>query len=180
MYVTSKDWNLAIRIISLFLVLLAFEVQLWGSKTLLQCRFDLEVQIERFDYFEKSKFFTSIFYNWFRDDSARSTTSEDEGVYSLKPPINGNYGRFSSGPPSIISAPEVLQNVTSNNPNYFEEDLTPKHYIRSPIIEETESNVEAELRSRQRSRQQQRWNKKKKQILKLDFRKQTKTILDNL
>ena len=97
-----------------------------------------------------------IFLNKFRDDSARSTTSEDEGVYSLKPPINGNYGRFSSGPPSIISAPEVLQNVTSNNPNYFEEDLTPKHYIRSPIIEETESNVEAELRSRQRSRQQQR------------------------
>ena len=98
-----------------------------------------------------------IFYNWFRDDSARSTTSEDEGVYSLKPPINGNYGRYSSGPPSITSAPEVLQNATSSNPNYFEEDLTPKHYIRSPIIEETESNVEAELRSRQRSRQQQRW-----------------------
>ena len=98
-----------------------------------------------------------IFLNKFRDDSARSTTSEDEGVYSLKPPINGNYGRYSSGPPSITSAPEVLQNATSSNPNYFEEDLTPKHYIRSPIIEETESNVEAELRSRQRSRQQQRW-----------------------
>ena len=61
--------------------------------------------------------------------------------------MNGNFGKYNSGPPSITSAPEVLLR---------EEDLTPKHYIRSPIIEETESNVEAELRSRQRSRQNQR------------------------
>ena len=95
-----------------------------------------------------TKFFNlrCIFQN-FRDESARSTTSEDEGIYSLKPPMNGNFGKYSSGPPSITSAPEVLLR---------EEDLTPKHYIRSPIIEETESNVEAELRSRQRSRQNQR------------------------
>lgn len=60
----------------------------------------------------------------------------------------GQTGRYSSGPPSVISAPEILLR---------DEDITPKHYIRSPIIEETESNIEAELRSRQMSRQTQRY-----------------------
>ena len=55
----------------------------------------------------------------------------------------GSYGRH-SGPPSVTSAPEILVRN--------DDDLTPKHYIRSPIIEETESNVEAELRSRDRVR----------------------------
>ena len=37
-----------------------------------------------------------------------------------------------------------------------EQDLTPKHYIRTPILEETESNMEAELLSRQMSREHDR------------------------
>ena len=36
-----------------------------------------------------------------------------------------------------------VPNISSNN--NFPFDLTPKHHIRSPIIEETESGVEAEL-----------------------------------
>ena len=71
----------------------------------------------------------------FRDNSS---TSEDEGIHSLKPPVG--YGRY-SGPPSVTSAPDILL-------RNHEEDLTPKHYIRSPIIEETESNMETEMRSR--------------------------------
>ena len=34
--------------------------------------------------------------------------------------------------------------ISNDDPN-FPYDLTPKHHIRSPIIEETESGVEAEL-----------------------------------
>ena len=33
--------------------------------------------------------------------------------------------------------------LSSNDVNQY--DLTPKHHIRSPILEETESGVEAEL-----------------------------------
>ena len=73
----------------------------------------------------------------FRDASPRESTSEDEGVFSLKP----------HKPSSTISAPEVLMH---------EQDLTPKHYIRTPILEETESNMEAELLSRQMSREYDR------------------------
>ena len=36
-----------------------------------------------------------------------------------------------------------VPSIPSNGP--FPYDLTPKHHIRSPIIEETESGVEAEL-----------------------------------
>ena len=36
----------------------------------------------------------------------------------------------------------LISNDVSTNLSY---DLTPKHHIRSPIIEETESGVEAEL-----------------------------------
>ena len=78
----------------------------------------------------------------FRYDESGRTSSEDEGIYSLRPPAGSN-GRL-SGPPSVISAPDIL--VRNGD------DLTPKHYIRSPIIEETDSHVEAELRSRDRLR----------------------------
>ena len=44
---------------------------------------------------------------------------------------------------SIINTNNDAQNITSNG--NFPYDLTPKHHIRSPIIEETESGVEAEL-----------------------------------
>ena len=37
------------------------------------------------------------------------------------------------------------QVLISNDSTNFPYDLTPKHHIRSPIIEETESGVEAEL-----------------------------------
>ena len=75
----------------------------------------------------------------------------------MKPPYpnqGGGGGGRHSGPPSVTSAPDIL---VRNDP----EDITPKHYIRSPIIEETESNVEAELRSRDRARNSLRykfWN----------------------
>ncbi len=96
-----------------------------------------------------SRKFEPNFISNCRDDSNISA-SDDEGAHSLRPP-HGNHGRI-SGPPSINSAPDAL---------YYEDDLTPKHYIRTPILEETESNVEAELRSRHRSRENPRlrfWN----------------------
>ena len=86
----------------------------------------------------RSRIFFTDFENFLRDAS-RESTSEDEGVYSLKP--------HHQGPSSTISAPEVLMH---------EQDLTPKHYIRTPILEETESNMEAELLSRQMSREHDR------------------------
>ena len=35
--------------------------------------------------------------------------------------------------------------ISNDDLTHFPYDLTPKHHIRSPIIEETESGVEAEL-----------------------------------
>ena len=35
--------------------------------------------------------------------------------------------------------------ISNDDSTNFPYDLTPKHHIRSPIIEETESGVEAEL-----------------------------------
>ena len=74
----------------------------------------------------------------FYRDASRDSTSEDEGVYSLRP----------HGPASTISAPEILMS----------DDITPKHYIRTPILEETESNMEAELISRHMSREHDRYS----------------------
>ena len=88
-------------------------------------------------YFTSDKTYHHSLNSNFRDAS-RDSTSEDEGVFSLKP---------HQGPSSTISAPEVLMH---------EQDLTPKHYIRTPILEETESNMEAELLSRQMSREHDR------------------------
>lgn len=43
-----------------------------------------------------------------------------------------------SGPPSVISAPDVLYN---HPPVPLDTDRSPKHYIRTPILEETEEEL---------------------------------------
>ena len=68
-------------------------------------------------------------------------------VSTMAPSYSPDQGENESADEQNIASNHDSTNLTSNET--FPYDLTPKHHIRSPIIEETESGVEAEgLRSR--------------------------------
>ena len=76
-------------------------------------------------------------------DKKKSTTSDVSTMapsYSPGPDESHNLDEKDG---SINNTNNDTQNIMSNG--NFPYDLTPKHHIRSPIIEETESGVEAEL-----------------------------------
>ena len=83
----------------------------------------------------------SSFHVYANENQPKQSTSDVSTMtpsYSPGPDKNINVGEKDAH-----TTRDAATNFSSNDPVPY--DLTPKHHIRSPIIEETESGVEAEL-----------------------------------
>ena len=78
-------------------------------------------------------------YNEDSDDELAESTRDQVRRPQKRKKNKGTQSQ--SGPPSLAGGGSIPEDPSN---------LTPKHHIRSPILEETESSIEAELKSQGR------------------------------